>query len=352
MPNKINGSTDVTGGVSLMGSANKAVLIVGIKGTAGSMADLEIESIFSAADALAKVGADAPMLDLIDVLLTNGAQSIKVALIDTAQATEPEKYEKAFDELLTESDSFSTIILDIEYDVDVMVKLEAHLATCEVLNIMRYAVIGDAVATIDADLKANAGAIGNKRIFFVGPDLKESSVLTRSGTFGAAALSAKIAIETLDPALPMNGVEITGFLGTARVMLPTQLDDLVANQVTPFYLEGGQLMIYRLVTTSTDATWQEGTTIFTADYCLNAVRNKLVANYKRTKGSTRILESIKGDINSVLATIEAMDIIENFDPTKTSVIKDPADTYGALIDYEIDVVTPLYTLTIRQHLKI
>ena len=76
----------------------------------------------------------------------------------------------------------------------------------------------------------------------------------------------------------------------------------------------------------------------------------LRANYKRTKNVTRILDAIKTDVKTVLETLEGLEIIENFDPATLTVVKDPRDTYGALVDYEFDVVTPLYTITIKQHL--
>jgi hypothetical protein len=54
----------------------------------------------------------------------------------------------------------------------------------------------------------------------------------------------------------------------------------------------------------------------------------------------------------VLEVLDGLEIIENFNPATLSVIKDPQNMYGALVDYEFDVVTPLYTITINQHLKL
>ena len=111
--------------------------------------------------------------------------------------------------------------------------------------------------------------------------------------------------------------------------------------------------IHRLVTSyTTDVIWQEGTTRFIADTVLETIENTLRANYKRTKNVTRILDSIKTTVKGILENFEALEIIENFDPSTLTVVKDPSDIYGALVDYEFDVVTPLYTITINQHMKL
>lgn len=67
---------------------------------------------------------------------------------------------------------------------------------------------------------------------------------------------------------------------------------------------------------------------------------------------TRVLNAIRDDVKLTLQTLNELEIIENFDESTVTVSKDPADRYGALIDYEFDVVTPLYTITINQHLKL
>ena len=55
---------------------------------------------------------------------------------------------------------------------------------------------------------------------------------------------------------------------------------------------------------------------------------------------------------SNMEKFEAAEIIENWDEATLTVTKDPQDMYGALVDYEFDVVTPLYTITITQHMKL
>ena len=160
-------------------------------------------------------------------------------------------------------------------------------------------------------------------------------------------------VETSDPALPMNGVNIKGFSGVGILMLSAEMDALVKAGVTPIYDEDMTPAIWRLVTSAqNDQVWQEGSTRFIADYVLESVENMLRKNYKRTKNVTRVLNAIRDDVKLTLQTLNELEIIENFDESTVTVSKDPADRYGALIDYEFDVVTPLYTITINQHLKL
>ena len=78
----------------------------------------------------------------------------------------------------------------------------------------------------------------------------------------------------------------------------------------------------------------------------------LRSKYKRTKNVSRILESIRSDIRIELEKLNSLEIIENFDPNTITVSNDPNDMHGALVDYEFDVITPLYTITINQHMKL
>jgi hypothetical protein len=136
-------------------------------------------------------------------------------------------------------------------------------------------------------------------------------------------------------------------------MLESEKSLLAANGVTVLYNSNGVPAIHRLVTSYTkDEVWHEGTTRFIADHVLETVEGTLRANYKRTKNVARILDSIKTTVKGVLENFEALEIIENFDPSTLTVVKDSSDMYGALIDYEFDVVTPLYTITINQHMKL
>jgi hypothetical protein len=246
------------------------------------------------------------------------------------------------------------ILLDTN-DATVVTKLKEHLIVAEGEDLFRYGVVAPTATTIaQADLVTLATTIDCNRIFIPGNAFVGADGNAVDASLTAAGLASMIMTETSDPALPMNGVQIKGFNGVKRVMLESEMKILANSGITPIYNDGGYPTIYRLVTSDIDASkiWQEGTTRFIADYVLESVENTLRAKYRRTKGVVRILDSIKTTVKSTLETINGLEIIENFDPTTLTVVKDPTDLYGALVDYEFDVVTPLYTITINQHMKL
>lgn len=354
MANKVTGRTDTSGALTTAPSILKSILVVGTK-KENSTTEVKENTVFGitgTADAKAVFGDNAVVEKIVKVLIQNGADYIngmvlgssETAIVDALEASMADKSIKV---IITEGNDTTTIAA-----------LKDHLTLCEDNDMFRYGVIApteEASATQTA-LVAFAKTVDSDRIFI------PSTLPTLNGTVvdpqvAAAGLGALIMTETDDPALPMNGVAMAGYSGLARTMLESEMKILANNGITPLYLEGTTPTVYRLVTScvtdeSKHAIWQEGTTRFIADYVLENNENMLRTNYKRTKNVARILKAIRGDIKINMEKFEAAEIIENWDESTLTVIKDPSDQYGALVDYEFDVVTPLYTITITQHMKL
>lgn len=270
-------------------------------------------------------------------------------------------YDSALDAILMDGKDTYVIVVD-KTDAAVFTKLKTHLDLAEAENMFGYAVIGTVAGASNSTLTTLADSINHKRMYLAGPSVLNDSGVAISGIYAAAGLAAVISSKTADPALPCNGIEILGFGGSERMLLKADKEALVAGGVTPLYQSpAGNPTVYRLVSTYTkdtqgdaDGTWQELTTVMIADNVLTAVRNRILANYKRTKNATRVLDSIRTDVIDVLRIKNdpLVEIIENFDESKVLVRKDPDNVYGALVSYEIDVVTPLYVVTITQNLKV
>lgn len=356
MANKVTGKTDTTGALSTAPVTPKSLIIVGYAGE-GQTANKTAKSIFSIGstnDAVAAFG-EGIASKIVRVLISNNVNNIKgiiipstgdSALADTLEATLVDKTIK--------------VILSTDNLTATISAFKDHLATAESNDMARYAVFApDAEdAATQESLIAFAKTISDDRIFIPGTPLLDSAGQSAEPQVIAAGLAGAIMTETDDPALPMNGVQIAGFGGLARVMLDAEMAALASAGVTAFYAEGTTPTVYRLVTSAlttdgvSDPVWQEGTTRFIADYVLESNIALLRANYKRTKNVVRILDSIKDDIKINMEKMNAAEIIENWDAKTLTVVKDPADNYGALVDYEFDVVTPLYTITINQHMKL
>ena len=354
MANKVTGRTDTSGALTTAPSILKSILVVGTK-KENSTTEVKENTVFGitgTADAKAVFGDNAVVEKIVKVLIQNGADYINGIVLGSsetaiADALEASMADKSIKVIITEGNDTTTIAA-----------LKDHLTLCEDNDMFRYGVIApteEASATQTA-LVAFAKTVDSDRIFI------PSTLPTLNGTVvdpqvAAAGLGALIMTETDDPALPMNGVAMAGYSGLARTMLESEMKILANNGITPLYLEGTTPTVYRLVTScvtdeSKHAIWQEGTTRFIADYVLENNENMLRTNYKRTKNVARILKAIRGDIKINMEKFEAAEIIENWDESTLTVIKDPSDQYGALVDYEFDVVTPLYTITITQHMKL
>ena len=354
MANKVTGRTDTSGALTTAPSILKSILVVGTK-KENSTTEVKENTVFGitgTADAKAVFGDNAVVEKIVKVLIQNGADYINGMVLGSSETAMADALEASM------ADKSIKVIITEGNDTTTIAALKDHLTLCEDNDMFRYGVIApteEASATQTA-LVAFAKTVDSDRIFI------PSTLPTLNGTVvdpqvAAAGLGALIMTETDDPALPMNGVAMAGYSGLARTMLESEMKILANNGITPLYLEGTAPTVYRLVTScvtdeSKHAIWQEGTTRFIADYVLENNENMLRTNYKRTKNVARILKAIRGDIKINMEKFEAAEIIENWDESTLTVIKDPSDQYGALVDYEFDVVTPLYTITITQHMKL
>lgn len=354
MANRITGTTDTTGAISVRQKTSKSLLIV-CKNDGGNAEAEKIYSVNGTADAKTKFGNT--VHDLVKTLINNGVGNIKCISIGTYGAemsnsykTLPEAYGGALNVSLSDN-TIKTIIFDTN-DPDVSEELIKHLESAEYEDMFRYGVIGSSAGEIAEAVDESSG-INNKRVFMPFPDFVDTDNSELSCIYTAAGLAALIMTETSDPAMPMNGVEIKGFGGTTMSLLKANKDSLEQGGVTAIVGNiNSNPYVWRLVTTCQDEIWHEGTTLFIADDILETMISTLQSTYKRTKNTARVLDAIRTTVIGVLEAKEGLEIIENFDKNTVSVVQDPDDIYGVLIDYEFNVVTPLYTITIAQHMKL
>ena len=358
MANRIISSTDTSGNTSVIVNSDHSILIVGVG------VDTTKEVIFnitSTTEAITHFGPSSVAVQLVNTLIKNGVSYIKginIAEFGEAKpyATKELAYAGALAKTMTDED-IKCIILDC-VDSTVTAVLNTHLTNAETAELARYGVVGVSAATITvAGATAIATALNGSRMFVAYPNVTDANNVVLDGTYTAAGIAAIIMTCTDDPALPVSGVGIKGFGGIATKLLDTEINTLITAGVTPLYPDNSVPTISRLVTTAqqvtnVDSVWHDGTTRFISDNVLESVKSVLKANYKRTKNVSRVISSIRTDIISVLTEKQGLEIIQNFDKANVSVIKDPSNNYGALVDYPIQVVTPLYTITITQHLKV
>lgn len=355
MANKVTGKTDTTGALSVAPLAIKSVLLVGQK-SEGATIDTNVNKVFSitgTADTAGRFGTKSKFVKAVKILVQNGVDNMYGIIVDS-QVKEDGKISDNYADALATSlgeNSVKCILLDT-FDDQVITELKTHLAMAESEDMFRYAVVAIDKDGKDDIIQYATTKLNDSRIFLPGPTFTDGTTAT-DPVLVAAGLTGCIMSETSDPALPMNGVKIRGIGFVSRAVLESEKNVMAANGVTAIYNDGDPV-IHRLVTTAAknDPVYQEGTTRFIADYVLENIETILRATYKRTKNVPRILDAIRTTVKNKLQDYEGLEIIENFDDSTLTVVKDPQDAYGALIDYEFDVVTPLYTITINQHMKL
>lgn len=366
MANKVTGTTDTSGALSIAPSTPKSLMIIGRRMSSDSEgSSVDVNTIFqiqSTNDVVAQFGDKSPLIEAVKILIKNGVDYMNGIIVDVGEQGDKddntyedeisEAYSAALGTSLDDA-SVKVILLDTN---DQIVPLKTHLQYAEENDMFRYAVVApNKIVNSQQELVAYAKDIDYSRIFIPGPNMVGRDATAVDHVVQMAGLSAIIMTETSDPALPLDGVQIKGLYGVDRRLMKAEKDILGNNGITPLYTDASMPTIHRLVTSCvSDKVYQEGTVRFIADYVLETVENTLRQNYKRTKNVDRILgdTGIRGTVKTVLNTMQDLEIIENFDESTLTVTKDPKDMYGALVDYEIDVVTPLYTITITQHLKL
>lgn len=360
MANKIIGRTDTSGAVSLgsvASNSKRPILLVG-KGV-----DETKEVIFNISgtqDAITHFGKESPFVDIVKVLVRNGVKVIEgINVGDYGDSgtyeTITEAYNAAYEVSLTDS-KVMLIILDTS-DPDAYEELPVHLSGAEQADIYRYAVVGVPVGTTDAQAIAAVKKLNCDRMFMPFPNVVNNENQELDGAHAAAGLAAILATQTDDPALPTNSLPIVGYGGVAKLYKEADIVKMVEAGLSPIVPDNGVPTTYRVVTTAQgsgdeESIWHDATTRLIADDVLSTVLAKLKANYKRTKNIARVLGSIRSDVITVLDKKMALEIIEKYERSLVTVQKDPEDRYGALVDFEYTVVSPLYTITITQHIKI
>ena len=206
MANRITGSTDTTGAISVRPKSAKSLLLV-CKST-GSAAANTIHTVTGTADATAKFGEE--VAKLVKILINNGVDNIKCVSVGTTGSADA--YTAAMDASLADS-SIKVVIIDTTTS-EIVTALKTHLNKAEGEDMFRYGVVG-LVATTTEDAITEVDSINDKRMFAPFPHFVDSENKVLSGTYGAAGLASLIMTETSDPAMPMNGVEFVGFGGTS-----------------------------------------------------------------------------------------------------------------------------------------
>ena len=138
--------------------------------------------------------------------------------------------------------------------------------------------------------------------------------------YNVAAAVASVLASTSDPALPFNGVQLTGITPAPVVsrLSRTQQESLMTKGCTP--IEVGQGSASQIVRTITTFMTQSGApsialldvnVILILDYTRLAIRTRLLQQFPRQKFTDRAISQIRSAIISVLKNEEQLEILQD-----------------------------------------
>ena len=309
-------STVITTG---RGSKTVGVAAKAVKGTVGTVVTLT--SYAAGLEAFGEDAATPGMSTILRLLFANGAAA--VAAVRVADAS-PD-YTAAFAAL---GKVDAQILVCDSGELTVQQTLRTAVETASAQRRERIAVVGGSEMTV-TELTERAAALNSERMVLVGPDVLDSGGGNLPGVFAAAALAGVIASGT-DPAIPLNGAEISGLTGVAEDYSDNEIDLLVRGGVTPLECVGGVVSPVRGITTRTttggaaDSTWRELTTILIVDDIIPTIRSALRSRFARTKNTAQGRSAIRSQVIVELEKKVTEEIIDSYgEVTVTASEDDP-----------------------------
>jgi phage tail sheath gpL-like len=262
-----------------------------------------------------------------------------------------EDYQAAFDAL---GKVDAQIVVCDSGELTVQQALRTAVETASDQRRERIAVVGSSGETA-AQLVERATALNSERVALVGPDALDSSGNTLAGIFAAAAVAGVLS-DGRDPALPLNGAELSGLVGLSEDYSDNDIDLLVRGGVTPLECVGGVISPVRGITTRTktggaaDTTWRELTTILIVDDIIPSVRSALRSKFARAKNTAQGRSAIRSQVIVELEKKLAAEIIDSYG--EVTVTADADDPTVCLVEFGFAVAHGLNQIYLTVHITV
>lgn len=326
-------------------------------GNGGSMVGLtaacsleDIETVTSVSRAESLLAEAKVALDLVRLLLANGAGGVMIspAKVETAQG-----YKDAATALLAEK-KVRFLVCDKDYG-DIQLGLKAVVAQSAQEGNECILVVGmGSVAT--EPLIARAATFDCERVVLTGGTAKLSRDTSISGAiYGAAAMAGLLAGQT-DPAMPVHGTALKGLGAISQKFTDTELDSLIRGGVTPLEAVGGIVSAVRAVTSRTttagvqDASWREITTIMIVDDVVPGVREALRARFLRKKNNAVTRGAIGSQVIVELEQRKKNEIIDSYGDISVEV--DETDPTVCQVSFSFAVVHGVSRIYLTAHITV
>ena len=329
-------------------TAGRGSKIIGVAAKAASGTVGEVVTLTGYTAGVAAFGEDVDpgMSTILRLLFLNGASTVAAVRV----ADEEPDYAGAFGVL---GKVEAQILVCDSGELSVQQALRTAVETASEQRRERIAVVGGSGLKA-SELVERAAELNSERMVLVGPDLVRGEG-TLPGVFASAALAGAIASGT-DPAIPLNGAELSGLEGLTEDYTDNASDLLVRGGVTPLESVGGVVSPVRGITTRTttggaaDSTWRELTTILIVDDIIPSIRTALRSRFSRAKNTARGRSAIRSQVIVELEKKVAAEIIDSYGEVTVNALEE--DPTVCLVEFGFAVAHGLNQIYLTVHMTV
>ena len=329
-------------------TAGRGSKIIGVAAKAASGTVGEVVTLTGYTAGVAAFGEDVDpgMSTILRLLFLNGASTVAAVRV----ADEEPDYAGAFGVL---GKVEAQILVCDSGELSVQQALRTAVETASEQRRERIAVVGGSGLKA-SELVERAAELNSERMVLVGPDLVRGEG-TLPGVFASAALAGAIASGT-DPAIPLNGAELSGLEGLTEDYTDNDIDLLVRGGVTPLESVGGVVSPVRGITTRTttggaaDSTWRELTTILIVDDIIPSIRTALRSRFSRAKNTARGRSAIRSQVIVELEKKVAAEIIDSYGEVMVNALEE--DPTVCLVEFGFAVAHGLNQIYLTVHMTV
>lgn len=329
-------------------TAGRGSKIIGVaaKATSGTVGEVVTLTGYTAGVAAFGEDVDPGMSTILRLLFLNGASTVAAVRV----ADEEPDYAGAFGVL---GKVEAQILVCDSGELSVQQALRTAVETASEQRRERIAVVGGSGLKA-SELVERAAELNSERMVLVGPDLVRGEG-TLPGVFASAALAGAIASGT-DPAIPLNGAELSGLEGLTEDYTDNDIDLLVRGGVTPLESVGGVISPVRGITTRTttggaaDSTWRELTTILIVDDIIPSIRTALRSRFSRAKNTARGRSAIRSQVIVELEKKVAAEIIDSYGEVMVNALEE--DPTVCLVEFGFAVAHGLNQIYLTVHMTV
>ena len=329
-------------------TAGRGSKIIGVaaKAASGTVGEVVTFTGYTAGVAAFGEDVDPGMSTILRLLFLNGASTVAAVRV----ADEEPDYAGAFGVL---GKVEAQILVCDSGELSVQQALRTAVETASEQRRERIAVVGGSGLKA-SELVERAAELNSERMVLVGPDLVRGEG-TLPGVFASAALAGAIASGT-DPAIPLNGAELSGLEGLTEDYTDNDIDLLVRGGVTPLESVGGVVSPVRGITTRTttggaaDSTWRELTTILIVDDIIPSIRTALRSRFSRAKNTARGRSAIRSQVIVELEKKVAAEIIDSYGEVMVNALEE--DPTVCLVEFGFAVAHGLNQIYLTVHMTV